>query len=114
MGRKDLWSREEMLLTLCYYISLPVPQRRVPPKHILEELSNLTGRTVGSISLRFANYNSVDPEFTDKGLKGMQGGGGHVQTTWDEFSRNDGSIDSNHLFRTVTGILYAKANKSEG
>jgi putative restriction endonuclease len=114
VARKDLWSREEMLLTLCYYISLPAAQRRVPPKHILEELSNLTGRTVGSISLRFANFNSVDPEFTDRGLKGMQGGGGHVQTTWNEFSRNDGTLDSNLLLRSVTGILYAKANNLEG
>jgi putative restriction endonuclease len=109
-----MWSREEMLVTLCYYISLPAGQRRVPPKHILSELSNLTGRSVGSISLRFANFNSVDPEFTDKGLKSMQGGGGHVQTTWDEFARNDGTIDSSHLLRTVTGILYSKTKKFEG
>ena len=110
MARKDLWSREELLLTLAYYVSLPSAQRRVPPKHILTELSELTGRTVGSISLRFANFSSVDPEFTGRGLKGMQGGGGHVQVTWDEFARNDGTIDANLLLRSVTRALYSKGN----
>jgi len=114
VGRKDQWAREEMLIVLSYYVSLPPGQRRVPPKHILTELSELTGRTPGSISYRFANYSSVDPEFTDRGLKGLQGGGGHVQATWDEFARNDGTIDTNLLLRSVTRALYSKVKHLKG
>ncbi|MEN9966792.1 MAG: hypothetical protein RL036_25 [Actinomycetota bacterium] len=90
-----------MLACLAYYSSLPKEQRRTPPSWVLEELEILLNRTQGSVSLRFANFNSVDPDFTDLGLKGMVGGGAHVQAIWAEVSKNDGHLDLNRLLRLV-------------
>lgn len=90
-----------MLTCLAYYSSLPREQRRTPPTWVLGELEVLIRRTRGSVSLRFANFNSVDPDFTDLGLKGMVGGGAHVQAIWAEVSKNDGHLDSNKLLRLL-------------
>jgi hypothetical protein len=56
--------------------------------------------------LRFANFNSVDPTFTEQGLKGMVGGGAHVLTIWNEFSKNDGTLDQNNLTRALAKEFY--------
>lgn len=109
MGRKDQWSFNEMLVCLSYYSTLNVRERRNPPKHVLNELSDLTGRSLGSISLRFANFNSVDPIFIERGLKSMQGGGGHVHDIWIKFSKNDGTLDQDQLLRFVSAAHYRES-----
>lgn len=106
-GRRD-WTTEELLICLAYYSSLPKTQRRSPPSWVLQELSELISRTTGSISLRFANFTSVDPEFTISGLKGMSGGGAHVQKIWNECTKNDGELDSVKIIRALAKSL-AKA-----
>ena len=105
------WSREEMLACLAFYASLPKNQRRVPPGHVLNALSKATGRSPGSISLRFANFNSVDPLFTNEGLKGMTGGGSHVAAIWREFSLNDGTLDKSALLRHL-GLRVVQIEKT--
>lgn len=106
-GRRD-WTTDELLICLAYYSSLPKAQRRSPPAWVLRELSELISRTPGSISLRFANFTSVDPEFTISGLKGMIGGGAHVQKIWNECAKNDGELDPVKIVRTLAKSL-AKA-----
>lgn len=105
MALRKNWTRAELLICLAYYSSLTKSQRRSPPDWVLEQLSSLIDRSSGSISLRFANFNSVDPEFTDRGLKGMVGGGAHVQTIWNEFAKNDGHLDVNKLLRILASEL---------
>lgn len=68
---------------------------------MLERVSRNTGRSLGSISLRFANFNSVDPTFTTKGLKGMSGGGATVKAIWHEFSNNEGWLDQSKLLSYI-------------
>ena len=115
MGSKNLWSYREMLVCLAHYATLSEKERRNPPKYLLLELANLIGRSTGSISLRFANFNSVDPLFIEKGLKSMQGGGGHVHEIWSRFSKNDGTLDLNLLLRNVSLELYIQLkDKVEG
>lgn len=99
MSERRNWTRSELLICLAYYSSLTTSQKRTPPSWVLEELASCINRSQGSISLRFANFNSVDPDFTDQGLKGMTGGGAHVQVIWNEFSSNDGQLDIRKLVR---------------
>lgn len=106
VGRRD-WTSEEMLICLAYYSSLNKTQRRSPPSWVLNELSKLISRTTGSISLRFANFTSVDPQFTNSGLKGMSGGGAHVQKIWNDCSKNDGELDSVKVVQAIAKMLAA-------
>lgn len=111
MSTRRNWTRSELLISLAYYSSLTKSQQRNVPKWVLDDLSQLLDRTPGSISLRFANFNSVDPTFTEQGLKGMNGGGAHVQTIWNEFSKNDGTLDINKLMRN---LVHEYANLLKG
>lgn len=109
-GRRD-WTSEEMLICLAFYSSLNKTQRRTPPSWVIQDLSELISRSPGSISLRFANFTSVDPEFTKSGLKGMSGGGAHVQKIWNECSRNDGELDTVKIVQALAKLL-ASANNN--
>jgi hypothetical protein len=106
MSARRNWTKDELLICLAYYSTLTKSQQRNPPKWVKEELANLISRTPDSIKLRFANFNSVDPTFTEQGLKGMVGGGAHVLTIWNEFSKNDGTLDQNHLTRALAKEFY--------
>lgn len=105
MTERRAWTPNELLICLAYYSTLARGQRRSPPAWVIRELSELIGRTPGSISLRFANFNSVDPEFTGLGLKGMNGGGAHVQKIWNESSKNDGQLDQIRIIRGLAQAL---------
>ena len=103
-GRRD-WTTNELLICLAYYSTLDRSQRRSPPSWVLEEISGLINRTTGSVSLRFANYTSVDPLFTRSGLKSMDGGGAHVRKIWNECAKNDGELDSTKISRALARAL---------
>ena len=105
MNSKNYWSREEMIVCLGWYGSLTKEQKRTPPPFVLETLSKKLGRSKGSISLRFANFNSVDPLFTQDGLKGMSGGGAHVLAIWNEFSDNEGTLQPQILLRELSVLV---------
>lgn len=102
--RRD-WTRAELLVCLAVYATLPSSERRVPPKRVLEHLAAVTGRTPGSISLRFANFNSEDPLFTSKGLSGMKGGGAHVHHIWTDFSNNEGELQLATIVRELVNLV---------
>ncbi len=105
MGKRNNWSRGELVVCLAMYSTLSSRDRRVPPKWILEHLAKRIGRSTGSISLRFANFNSVDPTFTSQGLVGMTGGGAHVQKIWNEFSNNEGELLVPLLVRELVDLI---------
>lgn len=100
------WTREEFLLCLVHYGSLSISARRSLPAHIANSLATITGRSVSSIELRFANFNALDPEYLALGLKGMNGGGEACKAIWDEFSRPDGTLDFMLLSRQVSIELF--------
>lgn len=107
------WTRAEMLLCLCYYASLSPTTRRNPPRSLVEELSRLTGRSPGSISLRFQNFTAVDPELTSLGRKGMTGGGMHVHQIWNEFCKNDGELDLTRMVRDLGLQLFLSRSQNQ-
>ena len=111
MTSRRAWTTNELLICLAYYVTLGRSQRRSPPAWVLKELSELINRTTGSISLRFANFTAVDPQFTNAGLKGMDGGGAHVQNIWNECSKNDGELDPVKIIRAIAKSLSLTSEK---
>ena len=113
MGKRRIWSRTELLVCLAVYATLTPKDRRVPPTRVLEHLASMIGRSSDSISLRFANFNSVDPIFTSQGLLGMTGGGAHVSKIWNEFSNNEGDLDIREIVRELVTLIPIEPPASE-
>lgn len=84
MKRKQ-WSRRDLLTSLAAYFSLEPNIRRNPPRNFVTQLATVLGRSEGSTALRLANYIARDPEMKTLGVKGMFGGGEHVDEIWSEF-----------------------------
>lgn len=85
--RKDLWSKEELILAFNLYLKLPFGKmhRRTPE---IIQLSEIIGRTVNSVTIRLTNFAACDPFHQKRGVKGMVGGIKQCQPIWDEFFTN--------------------------
>ena len=82
---RSKWTRRDLLVSLAAYFSLEPEIRKNPPKEFVAELAKVLGRSEGSTALRLANYIARDPEMKRLGVKGMFGGGEHVDDIWAEF-----------------------------
>lgn len=82
--RGQLWSREELILSLELYCSIDFGDISTKNLKVIE-LAKLCGRSVNSIALRLANYTSCDPVQKERGIVGMTGGLTVCQPIWDEF-----------------------------
>ena len=85
--RGNLWTREELILAFNLYLKLPFGKLHTRTPEI-QQLAELTGRSVNSIALRLVNFSSCDPYHQARGVKGMVGGLKQCQPIWDEFSAN--------------------------
>jgi hypothetical protein len=92
--RAGEWSYEELLRVLCLYASLDVEHRSKVPKGLIQDVQILMRqRTLASIQMRIANYVARDPEMRARGVKGMFGGGVHVDAIWRQCSDESGNLD---------------------
>jgi hypothetical protein len=92
--RAGEWTYEELLRVLCLYASLDVENRSKVPKGLIVDVQMLMRRrTVDSIQMRLANYVARDPEMKARGIKGMFGGGTHVDDIWRQCSDETGHLN---------------------
>lgn len=104
--RAGEWNYEEMLRVLCLYASLDLDSRTKVPKDVLEAVQErMRRRTIDSIQMRIANYVARDPAMKALGVKGMFGGGGHVDAIWDRFADESGSLDLQKLALEAAIVL---------
>lgn len=87
MATINLWTREELILTLSLYLKLPFGKLDAKTKEV-KELAEVIGRTSNAVSMRLNNFASVDPYHQQRGIKGLVGGIKQVQPIWDEFINN--------------------------
>ncbi len=82
---QNLWTREELILTLSVYFQLPFGRlNRSTPE--VKALAKLIGRTDNSAALRLVNFAACDPYIINSGRTGMASGKKVCQPIWDEFS----------------------------
>jgi len=86
MERKN-WTRDELILAFNLYLKLPFGKLHSRTKEIIE-LSEIIGRTSGSVAMRLNNFASVDPYHQQRGISGLTGGRKQVEPIWDEFINN--------------------------
>jgi hypothetical protein len=104
--RAGAWDYEEMLRVLCLYASLDTADKSKTPKDVLEEVQRrMPHRTIASIQMRISNYIARDPEMKAIGIKGMFGGGDHVDEIWEKFSTEDGSLSLQLLVQEAAKVL---------
>lgn len=85
--RNDLWTREELILTLNLYMKLPFGKLDARTKEV-KGLANLIGRTPSAVSYRLNNFAHVDEYHRDRGIRGLSGGYKVCKPIWDEFLQN--------------------------
>lgn len=84
---RNLWTRDELLLTFNLYLKLPFGQLHKNRQEV-KDLAQIMGRSASSIALRLVNFAACDPILKKRGIKGMSGGAKQCQPIWDEFFNN--------------------------
>ncbi|SEN54293.1 putative restriction endonuclease [Flavobacterium sp. CF108] len=79
-----LWTRDEFILTFNLYLTIEYKKINDQNTDVIK-FANLINRSPGSISIRLANFASVDPYHQQRGAGGLKNGGNTIQSIWDEF-----------------------------
>jgi putative restriction endonuclease len=85
-GQK-LWTREELILAINLYCKLPFGKLHSGNPEVIH-LSNLIGRTPGSVAYKLVNLASLDHSLKLRGIKGAQNTSKLDQSVWNEFYLN--------------------------
>lgn len=101
-----LWTKEEFILAFNLYLKIEYKKINDQNPDVIK-LANLINRSPGSISIRLANFASVDPYHQQRGAVGLKNGGNTIQSIWDEFYK-----DREKLLFQSEQILAQKENTS--
>src|ERR1041385_702304 len=86
MPAGNAWTREEHILAFNLYSQIPFGTIHVHnPK--IKELARLLGRSVGSVSLKLANFSRLDPSLQQRGIRGLPHGAKGEEEVWNEFAQ---------------------------
>lgn len=88
---KNLWTRDELIVTLNLYFKLPFGQLDHRTRDVLE-LAKIIGRTPGSVAMRLNNFAHVDPYHQKRGIIGLANGRRQVEPIWNEFINNKSEL----------------------
>jgi putative restriction endonuclease len=84
---QTLWTKDELMLAINLYSKLTFGQMSQTNRDIIE-LTNLIGRTPGSVAFKLVNFASLDPRLTQKGMVNASKLDREVwqeyMTNWDE------------------------------
>lgn len=91
MAKRVLWLKEEFILVLGLYLKIPYFNGVVPSfQDVVNIIKNKFGisRTISSIQIRLANFESCDPARINLGYKGMDAGKRSCMPYWQKFSND--------------------------
>lgn len=81
------WNRNELLLALNLYCSLPFGQYHSHNNEIIW-LAAYIDRTPSAVAMKLSNFASFDPSHQARGIKGLQNAGKADWEIWDDFHHN--------------------------
>ncbi len=81
------WTREEHIIAFHLYNKIEFGTIHMGNPEIIE-LAALLGRTVGSASLKLANFSRLDPFLQRRNIKGLPHGAKGEEAVWLEFAKN--------------------------
>ena len=92
MTRRDLWTREQLLLALNLYFKIPFGQYNQRNAKVIK-LAGLIGRTPGAVARKLGNFASFDPYHQNRGIEGLKHAGRATEAIWKEFDNDwDGLV----------------------
>lgn len=103
---RNLWTRDELILTLSVYFQLPFGRLNHTTPEV-KELAKLIGRTDSSAALRLSNFAACDPYIIESGRTGMPGGLSVCMPIWEEFAN-----DHEKLFQEAQRIKAKLLNQT--
>ncbi|MBO4874981.1 MAG: HNH endonuclease [Bacteroidales bacterium] len=117
---KNIWTRDELILTLSVYFQLPFGRLNHSTPEV-KELARLIGRTNNSAALRLVNFAACDPYIINSGRKGMPAGIPVCKPIWEEFANDKERlfceaqrIKANFLNKTIEETLNITEKELEG
>ena len=88
---RNLWTRNEMILTLALYFQLPFGRLNHSTPEVMD-LAKLMGRTNNAVALRLVNFAACDPYIINSGRTGMPGGLNICMPYWEEFANKKDTL----------------------
>lgn len=100
----NLWTRDEMIITLNLYLKTPFGKIHKNNPEIIR-LARLIHRTPNAVAIRLANYAAFDPQLKQRGISGMTHGGTKAKEYWEEFINNREQLifESERIKATLEG-----------
>ncbi len=81
------WTREESVLALNLYLTIPFGQMH-QGNRLVRELASLIGRAPSAVALKLSNFARLDPDLQARGIRGMAHGSMADAEIWGEFIQN--------------------------
>lgn len=111
--RRD-WTREELIAAFTLYCQIPFGRihHRNPE---ISALAAATGRTPSAVSLKLANFASLDPAILKSGRKGMGNASKRDKEIWDEFHANwnERVVEGEQLLQRLGGLPHELEDGAE-
>lgn len=104
MARKDVWTREQLIMALNVYCKIPF--KDVKEWHpIIQQYAPLIGRTPVALKMKVGNFGRFDPVLKAKGINGLSNGSKAEEPIWNEFWDNSEKLayESEKLFAERAG-----------
>lgn len=104
MARKDVWTREQLIMALNVYCKIPF--KDVKEWHpIIQKYAPLIGRSPVALKMKVGNFGRFDPILRAKGITGLSNGSKGEEPVWNEFWNNPEKLayESERLFAERNG-----------
>ncbi len=99
--RNPSWTTDELILALDLYLSNPLFPPAKTSKEIVElsrllnqlgkylpKVKSATYRNPNGVHMKLMHFRSLDPEYTNHGIKGLQRGGKEDEVIWSQFAKD--------------------------
>ncbi len=104
MARRDVWTREQLIMALNVYCKIPF--KDVHEWHpIIKKYAPLIGRSETALKMKVGNFGRFDPVLKAKGITGLSNGSKAEEEVWQEFWGNPEkfAFESERLFAERIG-----------
>lgn len=107
--KRNLWTREEMILVLNLYLKTPFGKMHKSNPEVIK-MAHMINRTPDAIAYRLVNYAAYDPQLKQRGISGMSHGGKKCEEYWDEFINDKEKLlfESEQILAKYEGLSIEK------
>ena len=106
--RTELWTKEQSIVTLKTYFSIPFNRANNSNEEIIKT-AKIIGRSVNSVKMKIGNFGSLDPELAKRGIVGLSGSSVLDKEVWNEYANDKEKL----AFASISAIAKFKNKKVE-